>query len=77
MNTGYTIGGYARFELSGSRPTILAHRPTCALATAPRTFPYGQSWLGPVTPHRADYSESDAQAVCDMLNERIARESQS
>lgn len=77
MNTGRAIDGYSRFELSGSRPAILAHRPTCALTAAPRTFPYGHSWLFPVTPHRAEYSESDAQVVCDMLNERIARESQS
>lgn len=62
------------FEVSSFRRVIVANSAWCAPGPAQRKFAYGpmdgSHGLLRLAPHRADYSEGDAQAVCDMLNER-------
>lgn len=66
----------SHYVLSVFRAVILEIPAPCAIETAPRKFAYGPTFRYAVIPHRADYSRADAQAVCDMLNARLARNKQ-
>jgi hypothetical protein len=62
----------SHYEVSAFRGVIREIPMPCALSTAPRKFSYGPGFSPwHPAPHRKFYSRADAQAVCDMLNERL------
>ena len=67
---------HLRIEVSGYRKVLLAFTEHGFLR---QRWAYGQHLAGPVTgdgirvaPHRAFYTDADAQAVADYVNQRVS-----